>query len=78
MFEARVVRNFTYSKRGDKLYKRRERIADLTEEEKDYLEAHGVIDDVKEIKKPAEKPVEKAVQKAEVVEKAVKPKRAKK
>ena len=76
MFEARVIRNFTYSKRGDRLYKRRETITDLTEEEKDYLLAHGVIDNVKKINIPKEKPVERAVVKAEKTEKAVKPKKA--
>lgn len=70
MFEARVIRSFTWSKRGDKLFKRKTIISDLTEEEKNYLLEHNVISDVKKITDKEVK-VEKAVEKAKV-EKAVK------
>ena len=75
MFEARVIKNFTWNKRGDKLFKRKEEIKDLTEEEKDYLLEHGVIADVKEVSKKEEI---KIVDKEEVIEHAVKAPKAEK
>lgn len=75
MFEAKVIKNFTWSKRGDKLFKRKDVLNDLTEQEKDYLLQHGVIDDVKEVGKKEEI---KIVDKEEVIEHAVKAPKAEK
>ena len=68
MFEAIVVRGFTWSKRNDKLFKKGKKITDLTKEDVAYLQGAGVIDQVKSME------VEKAVlnDKVEKVEKAVK------
>lgn len=85
MFEARVIKNFTWSKRGDKLFKRGKKpITDLTKEDVDYLLNAGVITDVKEIGKKVEdkveevkEEVEKAVEKPKA-EKAVKPRKTNK
>lgn len=80
MFEARVIKNFTWSKRGDKLFtKGKKPITDLTKEDVDYLLKAGVITDVKEVGKKVEEvkeEVEKAVEKPKA-EKAVKPRKKK-
>lgn len=80
MFEARVIKNFTWSKRGDKLFKRGKKpITDLTKEDVDYLLNAKVITDVKEVGKKIEEvkeEVEKAVEKPKA-EKAVKPRKKK-
>lgn len=75
MFEARVKKNFTWNKRGDKLFKKKDVLNDLTEQEKDYLLLHGVITDVKEVGKKEEI---KIVDKEEVIEHAVKAPKAEK
>ena len=75
MFEAKVIKNFTWNKRGDKLFKRKDVLNDLTEQEKDYLLQHGVIADVKEVSKKEEI---KIVDKEEVIEHAVKAPKAEK
>lgn len=75
MFEAKVIKNFTWNKRGDKLFKRKDVLNDLTEQEKDYLLQHGVIGDVKEVGKKEEI---KIVDKEEVIEHAVKAPKAEK
>ena len=75
MFEAKVIKNFTWNKRGDKLFKRKDVLNDLTEQEKDYLLQHGVIADVKEVGKKEEI---KIVDKEEVIEHAVKAPKAEK
>lgn len=75
MFEAKVIKNFTWNKRGDKLFKKKDVLNDLTEQEKDYLLQHGVIADVKEVGKKEEI---KIVDKEEVIEHAVKAPKAEK
>lgn len=84
MFEARVIRNFTWSKRGDKLFKRKDILKDLTKEDVNYLFEHGVITDIKKVDsivenkvEKVEEEVEKAVEKAKA-EKAVKPRKTSK
>lgn len=80
MFEAKVIRSFTWHKRQDKNFKKGRMITDLTKEDVAYLEANGVIAEIVEVGKE-EKPVKdkatKAIEKKveEIVETAeIKPK----
>lgn len=74
MFEAKVVRNFTWGKRGDKLFKRKDIIKDLTKEDVDYLSKNGVIAEIKTIEILEKEPIEHAVEKPKT-EKALKTKK---
>ena len=69
MYRAKIVRNFTWGKRGDQLFEAGNWIENLTEEDKIYLEANGVIKDitfvteVEDAIEPKEDKVEKSVKK---------------
>lgn len=49
MFEAKAIKNFTWSKRDNKLYKKGEIVKELTQRDVEYLQANKVIGEVKEI-----------------------------
>ena len=69
MYRAKIFRNFTWGKRGDQLFEVGNWIENLTEEDKIYLEANGVIKDitfvaeVEDAIEPKEDKVEKSVKK---------------
>lgn len=74
MFEADVVKGFTWAKRQDHLYRAGKVVKDLTEEDVKYLKENGVIANVREmggVPKNAEVIVETAEVKPKA-EKAVK------
>lgn len=77
MYKAKVTRNFTWSKRDNKLFETTQWINDLSEEEMNYLKANNVITDITFVAEK-EEVVEQAVEKKEKVEKAVKKPVAKK
>ena len=49
MYEADVVRSFSYSKRHDHIFRTGKVIDNLTEDEVKYLRDNGVIDNVREM-----------------------------
>ena len=71
MFEANVIRSFTWSKRHDEKFRKGHKIYDLSKEDVEYLQSNGVIDQVVPMD---QKEIEKALVEAKVekVEKAVK------
>lgn len=71
MFEADVVKGFTWAKRQDHLFRAGKVIKDLTEEDVKYLSENGVIANVRELGKKPEK-AEVVVETAEIKPKAEK------
>lgn len=71
MYEADIVRSFTYSKRHDHKFRAGKVIDNLTEDEVKYLKDNAVIDNVREMGAVPEK-AEVIVETAEIKPKAEK------